>query len=56
MNPFIVTVVGSILRLKRICPKCKREQIVPFAKKRETVPCKFCGTPVPPAKASAGDG
>jgi len=49
MNPyFIMTVIGSIRGLKRTCPKCKRDQIVPASKKRESVRCKFCGADIPP--------
>jgi hypothetical protein len=44
------SIVGRLLHLKRTCPKCKQDQIVPAAKKRETVPCKFCGTDIPPLK------
>jgi len=49
MNPFMA-VVSSILHLKRTCPVCHRDQVVPASKKRETVPCKFCGAKIPPKK------
>ena len=42
------SIVGRLLHLKRTCPKCKRDQIVPSAKKHETVSCKFCGAKIPP--------
>lgn len=41
-------IVGRLLHLKRTCPKCRRDQIVPAAKKKETVHCKFCGIDIPP--------
>ncbi len=48
MNPYIISgVIGAVLRLKRICPKCKRNQIVPASKKRKSVRCKFCGADIP---------
>ena len=51
MNPyFILGVIGAILGLKRTCPKCKRDHIVPASKKRKSVHCKFCGADIPPRK------
>lgn len=51
MNPyFISTVVGTILRLKRVCPHCKRPQVVASDKKHLTVKCRFCGAEIPPKK------
>jgi ribosomal protein S27E len=47
MNPFIAMVIGAILGLKRVCPKCKRVQII-SEKRQDTVPCKFCGAALPP--------
>jgi len=38
MNPFIVMVIGALLGLKRVCPKCKKVQIVSSDKRRDTVP------------------
>jgi len=40
-------IVSAILHLKRVCPKCGREQIVPLSKKHAPVPCKFCGAEIP---------
>ncbi len=42
--------VGRLLHLKRICPKCKRHQVVPHEKKHQTVRCKYCKTDIPPKK------
>ena len=50
MNPIFVVAISSILRLKRVCPKCKRDQVVPASKRRESVRCKFCGADLPPRK------
>jgi len=50
MNPIFAVVISSILRLKRSCPRCKRDQVVPASKRRESVHCKFCGADVPPRK------
>ena len=49
MNPFMA-VVSVILHLKRTCPVCRRDQVVPASKRSQTVPCKFCGADVPPRK------
>jgi len=49
MSAYIVSVVlGTIRGLKRTCPKCRKDQIVPASKKQETVLCKFCGAKIPP--------
>jgi ribosomal protein S27E len=52
MNPFAVmaVVMGTLLGLKRRCPKCKRAQVVPKSKKHQPVRCKFCGSDMPPEK------
>ena len=44
-------VISAVLHLKRVCPKCGREQVVPWSKKHSSVPCKFCGQEIP-AKSS----
>ena len=49
MNP-LIAVISVILHLKRTCPVCKRDQVVPASKRIRTVPCKFCGADVPPRK------
>ena len=45
MNPIFSVVAGTILSLKRTCPKCKRYQIV--NKKKKLVRCKCCNADVP---------
>ncbi len=51
MNPlFISAVTGTIVGLKRTCPKCGRVQVVASNKRRESVRCKFCGTEIPCGK------
>jgi ribosomal protein S27E len=56
MLPTLGFIVGRLLHLKRTCPKCKRDQVVPVAKKQVTVPCKFCGTDIlPPRKRGIDD-
>ncbi len=47
MNPIIQIVINTIFRLKRTCPKCKRDQVVPASKRLENVRCKFCGADIP---------
>jgi ribosomal protein S27E len=42
------TVISVILHLKRRCPKCGQEQVVPTSQRKESVPCKACGALVPP--------
>ncbi len=50
MNPIFQVVISTIFRLKRTCPECKRDQIVPGNKRLENVRCKFCGADIPPRK------
>ncbi len=50
MNPLIMTAVIANLQFKRTCPKCMRDQVLPEKKRKQTVPCKFCGADVPPGK------
>jgi len=50
MNPIFQLVVSTIFRLKRTCPKCKRDQVVRTNKRLESVRCKFCGADIPPHK------
>jgi len=52
MNPIFQAMISTVLHLKRACPKCKREQVVPVSKRLESVRCKFCGADVPPRKVS----
>ncbi|OPY00816.1 MAG: hypothetical protein A4E60_02096 [Syntrophorhabdus sp. PtaB.Bin047] len=50
MNPFLAAAIGTVLHLKRKCPKCRREQVTKPSEKHRTVNCKFCGTKIPPKK------
>jgi len=50
MSILFQAVISAILNLKRTCPKCGRDQIVPAGKRTETVACKFCGAHIPPFK------
>jgi hypothetical protein len=48
LNPFFIsTILRNLLSLKRICPACKRGQIVSSGQKRKPVKCKFCGATIP---------
>jgi len=49
MLPYLVSLM-SVLRLKRVCPKCGRGQIVKPSRKDDTVSCKFCKTQIPPPR------
>lgn len=42
----------TIEMLKRVCPKCHRQQIVPKDKVIKVVPCDRCGAPLPPGRQS----
>jgi transcription elongation factor Elf1 len=48
MSVLFQSVLNAILKLKRTCPACKRDQIVSVKEKNRVIPCKFCGTPIPP--------
>ncbi len=52
MSPVIFTPAAKVAmdKLKRVCPKCKKEQSVPRDKISETVRCSSCGAEVPPRK------
>jgi len=50
MNPFLISIVATLLHMKRVCPKCKREQILPLSEKYKTAKCKFCGAEMPPPR------
>lgn len=50
MNPIFQMIVGALFHLKRKCPKCKREQVIPMSQKDKTINCKFCGFKIPPKK------
>ena len=48
MSPIFSVAVSTMLNLKRTCPKCKRDLIVPTSKKKQIVRCKFCNADIPP--------
>ena len=50
MNPILQAVMSTVIRLKRTCPQCKRDQVVPRSKRLERVPGTFCGADIPPRK------
>jgi ribosomal protein S27E len=50
MSVIFTMVMAMLLHLKRKCPECKREQIVPSSHRKQTVACKFCGAKIPPPK------
>lgn len=53
MNPYFFTaIMVTILDLKRVCPKCKRSQLVPSSMKHNTVRCKLCGTDIRPRQTT----
>ena len=60
MNPIFTWIIAetaartTVEMLKRVCPKYRRQQIVPKDKVREAVPCDRCGAPVPPNRQSRG--
>ncbi len=54
MNPFLVSIVATLLHMKRMCPKCRREQILPLAEKHKTAKCRFCGAEMPPPRHGRG--
>jgi transcription elongation factor Elf1 len=47
---YLAAMIGAILGLKRRCPRCGRDQVVPKGNKHETVKCKFCGAEIPPKR------
>jgi hypothetical protein len=50
VQPFFAAILGAILGLKRTCPRCRRDQLVPREHKDRVVKCKFCGSNIPPRK------
>ncbi len=49
MNPFAWIVTQTMGRLlTRECPECGYVEHIPREKRRETVHCGRCGTPLPP--------
>jgi ribosomal protein S27E len=50
MNPFFHFVLSHTVAksLARVCPSCKRTQVVAQSKADVAVPCERCGKPIPP--------
>ncbi|MEJ5378020.1 MAG: 30S ribosomal protein S27 [bacterium] len=48
MIHFLSFLLGTLSSLGRRCPACKRVQIFPLSKKKQSVRCKFCGREIPP--------
>lgn len=42
--------IMKALANKRTCSYCKKHQVVPPERKRDTVTCKACGRPIPPPR------
>jgi len=53
MNPLFTGVIWRILRTKRTCPTCKKDQHVSLSKRYVRVRCKFCGAVMPRRNNSA---
>ena len=54
MNPIFSVVMRTMQSLKRTCPKCKRDQVVPTSKRKQIVRCKFCNADVPSRQQFTG--
>ena len=52
MNPIFTWIIAHTTAdaLARRCPKCRRKQVVPKGKARETVRCEKCGADIPPKR------
>jgi transposase-like protein len=53
MLPFFVTIAATVRRLKRRCPKCRRDHVFAGGPQGRTFVCPHCGTPMPPRRQSA---
>lgn len=53
---FAQAVLSTMLALARVCPVCRRRQIVPSSRRRESVRCRGCGAQIPPVRRSGVDG
>ena len=47
MNPFVISAILRIFSNKRVCPACKRSQVVSSDQKGKSVTCKYCGETIP---------
>lgn len=54
MIPYLMAMVGTILNLARVCPKCGHRQVVSIKKKHESVRCTKCGSDIPPNRRTCG--
>ncbi len=54
MNPIFQWIVSHTVMktLARECPSCRRTQVVPSSRVRDTVSCKHCGSAIPPKQRS----
>ncbi|MFO0645001.1 MAG: hypothetical protein U0326_02110 [Polyangiales bacterium] len=52
MTIYLASVIATVLHLKRVCARCKREQVVAFGQRAVTVRCRFCQHPIAPPAAS----
>lgn len=41
--PFLIANIGALLELKRTCPVCRKNQLIPIELKHRVVKGKFCG-------------
>ena len=48
---FVSTALGTLMGLKRVCPKCGQSQVVSAEMRNRAVPCKSCGVSIPPKKS-----
>jgi len=49
MHKIIQSALSTALHLKRVCPACKKPQVVAPSRRQDTVTCKNCGAKIPPA-------
>ena len=48
MHRIIQSALSTALHLRRVCPECKKPQVVAPSQRKETVTCKNCGAKIPP--------
>ncbi len=53
MNPIFTWLIAhtTARALARKCLRCGRTQIVPKEKRRDIVPCRWCGASIPPKRS-----
>lgn len=47
LNPLFAAVMSAVTSGRRTCPKCGKTHTVSPLKKKQAVPCKFCGSLIP---------